>query len=264
MPLPDAPIVGAEPPPGPTWSHRAAPDLQEAAGLGLQRALAENWSTGPMPTRVAALRGWLVMSCWARASLVGHVEALEGDTLRLDPAPRSGLAATERAEWAALLSATPALLAHGSPGFGAWDMPHEFATDDGADGADVAGLPVLAIAAIAISGAAAVAYCAHQAAQVVDNYLERDHVARQVLAADAQALQVIERHVDRERAEGKALDLDDASRAVLNTLGDRQKVLAEKQTSPVQSGAPSASTSAVIGFVAAAAVAVFVAGYAIR
>jgi hypothetical protein len=231
-------LGGAELPRG-LWRHRPAGDVSAAASRGVDRALSGDWRSGSLAERVDDFRGWLLAHAYAEARLVGSVALAVGESVLIDPMPsphaqRLAPDATARADAARVLARTETALAEAA-GADYWETPDAFMTE-GRESGDTGALPAVAVVMVAIGASAAISYCAHQAAQVVDNYLARSDRARAMLQADAQTLKVIEQHTAREDAENRVLPLDEASRSVLSALAKRQEALVTPAPSPVSSG----------------------------
>lgn len=251
--LPQSPFAEA------VWFYQA-PDVSVSAERGLRRALSRDWQSGTLQERTADLRGWLASNAWARARLVGFVGQV-GEVLAVDPVHRSAAPVdAERSAAARLLGVSVRDLAASDPaGFAGFVLPGQLVTRTFPE--ETQGLPALAIVAIALAGAAATAYVAHQAAQLIDNYLAREDRAARLLETDAQAIRVIEKHTAREDQAGKPLPLDAASIAELDRLRGRQEELLRQIPPPVSSGVPEVGLSAGFGFGAALCAAVVAVGW---
>lgn len=233
-----------------TWIHKDPRTARVAAEAGLRRAYALDWKTGPLALREADFRGYLLAHAYAEAVFAGSVGETEGD-YRLTLPSVAGLPNNERARVLRALRRTTDELAAQDASFALWTPPVAIVTE-GKELPETAGLPAIAVVAVALGAAAAVGYLAHQAAQVVDNYLARKHVLAQVVQADAQVTQLVTAHAERERSSGKSLPLDAATKRALDGLEGRQRELSKQTTPPISGGLPSSPFAA---FSAGAAVA---------
>jgi hypothetical protein len=224
-------------PPGAYWRHEDPRGIAEGAARALARAEKADWSSGSSAARASDFRDWLVLRSWIAARFAGSAgTGGEGQMLVIfaDYQAAAAIGPTNpRARAVRAIGRTQAILARQIPGFVGWAPPRVFAT--GPDGET--GFPLVAIAIVtvivAVAESAAVAYLAHQASQVVDNYLARRADLSGLVQADAAVLRVLDKHAERETAEGRALPLDPAETAALAELERRQVALAALKTPPV-------------------------------
>lgn len=217
-----APLI----PPAGLWLHDEPAGLVRAVELGYDVAARASWGSVPTPEAVRALHGFLIETCALRARLAGSISETPGQSpeLTIDPRPRAGVPA-ERVAASRLLARTPEVLQGSalSSGIATRTAP-----------GDAGALPAVAIVAIVVVGAAAVAYCAHQAAAVIDRDLARDAELQKLAALHAQTMALVRSHVEREQAAGKQIPLDAASKAALQSLGAAQQTIAERTETPLE------------------------------
>lgn len=210
------------------WVH-SDPDLGAMVTEGYNRALTGDWSSGTIARRMRAFRALLLERTYLIAHLAGVIKAEPSDSvgLRIDPQIRASVAPERKAAAQALYN-TAYLLSRET-----WREPTEegFATESTVD---VAGWPL--VVAVAVIAAGAIAYCAHQAAKVIDRQLARKADLAKLAQADAQTMQVVRAHVDRETKAGKRIPLDDASKRALEALSQRQQAIAQKVLPPMGRG----------------------------
>ncbi len=222
------------------WIHEDPTGISAAAARGVSRAERKDWRSGPLESRASDFRAWLVYRSWLAASFAGTAGFnSERGALGISPdyeaaAQYSG--SSERARVVCALGNTAALLRAAMPP-GRYDAKMMQTKAGG----DVGVLPLVTIAVIAVSVAvasAAVAFLAHEAKQVVDNYLARNALLADLAENDAKALRVLDAHVAAEKEAGTPLPLGDAEKRVLDLLEQRQKTTAQKisGSSPVSSG----------------------------
>lgn len=244
-------------PPG-VWIHRDERGLQETVELGMVRALSGDWESGLIAERVRALRGWLLEHAWAQARLTGQVTETKsadgGIAITIDPSIRAG-APAERDRATRILYQTCAVMADASGRELALETSVPKPTPE------TAGWPLVAAAAvITIGQVAAIGYMAHQAAQVIDRKLSRDHDMRMLVQRDAQVLKLVRAHTEREDKAKKALPLDEATKLALNGLLKQQQAIVEKKLAPLASGLPDVPSGAAgfgLGLLFAAAAAAY-------
>lgn len=225
------------------WIH-SDQNLTAHVVSGLDRALRGDWQSGPLASRATELQALTIATVEQMARLVGRVTYStlpDGSQSVLLEVPDRSNASEPRRAAAGRLYATLRLLAR----------PTRPATDleTAARITDTGALPALAVVAIVVAGGAAIAYCAHQAASVVDRELARKETTRRMVEKQAAALNVIAAHTARETDTGRTLPLDAASRTVLDHLHAQQKELLEADPEPfadflpqqVQAGAGVAS-----------------------
>lgn len=226
-------------PPGVSfWVHEDGAGISAAAARGVARAESGDWTSGDIAVRVADFRGYLVYRSWLAAKLAGKTgTSEEKGAFQIDPdwiTGRENAASSDRARALMLLGKTGVLMRLAANGTKNWDAPALFSTN--ANSADVGALPLMAIAivtvVVAVAESAAVAYLAHEARAVVENWLARDSQLKSLAQADAQVLRVLDDHADREATAGANLPLDDAERRALDMLDQRQKDATAKLTAP--------------------------------
>ncbi len=245
------------------WWHEDTRGMQAGATSGLNRALSGDWSSGSKADRVADWLDYLALRSWIAGRLSGAAGAgsESGEPLIMAPdyAAARGLASTNpRARAVALIGQSGIALARQVPGLESWTPPRIFVTGHPGENSDT-GFPLIAIAIVtvivAVAESAAVAYLAHEAAPVIDNWLSRDATTKQMVQADAQVLKVLDVHASAETTAGKALPLSDAEVRALDELEARQKVLLNRQPPPVSNAGDfpwwSLPAAAAAGFVIA-------------
>jgi hypothetical protein len=207
------------------WVHTEPAGLVRAIADGYDYGLAGDWARATLPERVRALHGLLIETAALQARLVGTVTEAEaeGYEVLIDPRPRPG-APADRLAAARILYRTWQLVA-----IRAQQRP--LMTEGPSP--DVGALPAVAVVAVVLIGSAAVAYCAHQAAVVVDRELAREADLQQLARVHTTSLQLVRDHVEREGAAGSTLPLDAATVAVLQGLQQTQATIAEKTEEPL-------------------------------
>lgn len=228
------------PPADSYWRHEEPSGIGVGATRALARATAKDWTSGTVKARAQDIRDWLVFRSWVAGRLSGVAGAAgENQALVISvdyAAARAAVRVSERARAVAALGRTQAILAGEVPGFFGWTPPRMFAT--GPDGETA--FPLIAIAivtiVVAVAESAAVAYLAHQASQVADNFLARRADLAELVATDATLLRALDAHAERETAAGKALPLDQAEARALGALEDRQRAIVARKTPPVADG----------------------------
>jgi len=223
------------------WTH-SDPALLPRVASGLERAIAGDWQSGPLPVRTAELRAIVVATARCMGHLVGTVAA--GAELVIDPWNPDAPSGDRRRAAVALYAPFDALMVG--------DAREPLVAFKTETPADTGALPVLAVVAIAISSAVAIGYVAHQAAAVIDRQLARNAVARAMLAEHAQAVALTDKHIAREKAAGKPLPLDAATKSALDASAKRAADYAASTTTilPLPRGVPSPGIfeSAAAGF----------------
>lgn len=94
------------------------------------------------------------------------------------------------------------------------------------------------LVAVVTAGAAAIAYCAHQAAAIVDKQLSRSEDASRLAQRDAELMKVIRDHQEQEAKAGKQLPLSEPQRLALQGLLQQQNAIVSKADGPLDSGFP--------------------------
>lgn len=218
MAAPLAPIAGL-------WFHDEPAGVVRAVESAHDVASRAAWGKVPLPDAIRALHGLLIETCALQARLVGTISESAGENpeVLIDPRPMPGRA-PERLAAARVLAGTPEILQAAAMQYGVLTRTQ----------ADAGALPAVAIVAIVVVGAAAVAYCAHQAATVVDRDLARDADLQKLTELHAHTMQIVRAHVEREIAAKKTLPLDDASKAALKSLGAAQIEVAKRADMPLE------------------------------
>jgi hypothetical protein len=219
------------------WIHEDPAGISPAAARGLARAERRDWTRGPLEERAADFRGLLVYRSWIAAKILGS-SGMNSERGALGMSPdyaiaRENTSDSERARLVATLGKTGAILAAGA---GATRSGWDAKTLHTQAGGDTAALPLVTIAVVtiivAVAESAAVAYLAHEAKHVVDNWLARKAELAELAQSDAQVLRLLDHHVDRENEAGAVLPLDDAEKAALGMLEKRQVEAMKKLTGP--------------------------------
>ena len=223
--------------PGSYWRHEDPRGIETGAGRGVDRAIRQDWASGPIADRVADFRDLLVFRSWVAARLSGSAGAAgEGQALIIAPdytAAAKLPAANARARAVNAIGRTGTILARALPGFEGWTPPRVFATGPSGDTAFPAIVFAVVEVLVIVAESAAVAYLAHQAAQVIDNALSRRHDFSELVAADATLLRALDLHVEREKAAGKPLPFEAAEIDALALLEKRQAAIVARKTPPI-------------------------------
>jgi hypothetical protein len=220
------------PPADAYWIHEDPTGIAAAATRALNRAAKRDWTSGTPAERAADFRGWLVYRSWLAAKILGSSGiSTEKGALGMSPdyvAAKLHADTNERARLVAALGQTQVILRSALP-----ERSFDLTMLQTKAGSDVA-MPLIAIAVVtvlvAVAESAAVAYLAHEAKHVVDNYLARSQNLQELAQTDAQALKIIDRHVEREDEAKAVLPLDDAEKAALAMLEKRQSEAVKKIT----------------------------------
>ena len=217
------------------WIHTASSpaELSGDVARAQARASALDWQSGSPEARVNDLRAYLAYSAATAAGIAGIVRtgsSEAGDTLAVDPRPRSGVA-RDRAELAAALLRTPVILAARlrADGLGDSGAVGDLRTSREIEETGLAPLAVVAIAVVAVAAAAAYSYVAFQAAQVVDRYLAREEDTRRLVEVDNRLIELASSHVGRERLAGKSLPLDEGTKAAIAALTAAQRQILQNR-----------------------------------
>ncbi len=225
-------IPPGTPPADAYWVHEDKAGISQAAARGLARAERGDWSSGSAAQRISEFRATLVYRSWLAASFSGN-SGVNSERGALLAAPDYSLKVpgNERSRALGLIGRTPVLMRLATERQqGAFTPAEIFKTGAG----DVGALPLAAIAivtiVVAVAESAAVAYCAHEAKQLIDNWLGRDQALKGLAQADAQTLRVLDDHAAREKEEGKALEFNEGERRALDNLETRQKDFSKKAT----------------------------------
>jgi len=223
-------------PPGDAyWIHEDPNGISPAAARGVTRALRKDWSSGPLDVRVAEFRASLVYRSWLAAKIIGASGmSAERGALGMSPdwsGANEYASTNERARLVAAIGKTGLLLRRPMP-----DRGFDLKTFTTSAGGETAALPLVAIAVVtvivAVAESAAIAYLAHEAKFVVDNYLARSATLQDLAQTDAQTLKIIDHHVAREDEQGHPIPLDDSERAALGLLEKRQVEAMKKLNAP--------------------------------
>ena len=225
------------PPADAYWIHEDPTGIAAAATRGVNRAIGRDWTSGSIEDRAAEFRAALVYRSWIAAKILGH-SGMSAERGALGMAPdyveanlRSG--ENERARIVAAIGRTGVLLRSAMPAASPFDLTM---LQTKAGRAETGGLPLVAIAIVtvivAVSESAAVAYLAHEAKHVIDNYLSRSANLQELAQADAQVLKIVDQHVEREDKAGGPIPLDDAEKAAIGMLEKRQVEASKKITGP--------------------------------
>lgn len=183
------------------------------------------------------LRALIVDSCDAQAALVGSRTLASDGRYAIDARPQPS-SLPERRACAERLGRTWEVLARASGLAGS--VPEAFVTRSAAAqiGVGETAFPPLAIVAIVAVAVVGVAYCAHQAAQVIDRQLSRSEDSVRLLQADEAARAAVAAHAEAERAAGRTLPLSAAQHELFDLLKQRQDAIAKKLEPPLSSGVP--------------------------
>ncbi len=230
-----------------TWTHRDNA-LAVSVEWAHSRAEGGDWVSGTPAQRVDHLRALIAETAAAIGHLAGSVMTVQRETgpvCVIDVRPRPGTAA-ERLDAAGRLYATWRVLQSTDDG-GADEGLETQAQPDTA-----ALLPAVAIVAIAVVGAVALAYCANQAATLIDRQLARSEQSRRLVATHAAALRAVEQHQAREDAAGATLPIDAATKTVLESLTTAQQAVVATREEAFPSFIPSSVSSTASSILGAA------------